>query len=468
MSLKKKIIRACTVSMSIDFVTGMLPDLMKKYEVVILSSPGPEMDEVKKRYGVKTIAVPMERHISLRHDLVSLWRMIQVFRKEKPDMVHSMTPKAGLLCMMAGWLTRVPVRVHTFTGLVFPTSTGLKRRILMLTDSITCWCATHVIPEGEGVKADLRNHGITHKPLKILGYGNVRGVDMERFDPKRFNDNENLLRVESGEWRDSSEVESIKNSSFKTQHSKLQTDSKLYTLRSALPLCTFRSKNSKLKTFRFLFVGRIVRDKGMNELMGAFQRLNEKYPNVRLVLVGSYEDSLDPVSEDTKRIIQDNPNIETPGSKYGDDLIRSYAEADCFVFPSYREGFPNTVLEAGAMGLPSIVTDINGSREIISLTPDPSPKGEGDEKGEGNSELRTKNSQTDSKLYTLHSKLKTCMNGIIIPPRDEEALYAAMERMVTDEEMRKQMAANARPMIAQRFEQGFVRRCLYEFYEEIL
>ena len=440
----KKIIRACTAAQSIGFVRDMLPDLMQKYEVVIVSSPGPEMDEVREKYGVKTIAVPMERHISLKHDLVSLWRMIRVFRKEKPDMVHSMTPKAGLMCMMAAWLTRVPVRVHTFTGLVFPTSTGLKRRILMLTDAITCWCATHVIPEGEGVKNDLLNNGITHKPLKVLGYGNVRGVDMKRFDPKRFNDNENLLRVESGEWRDSSEVESIKNSSFKTQHSKLQTDSKLYTL------------HSKLKNFRFLFVGRIVRDKGMNELMAAFQRLNGKYPETELVLVGEYEESLDPVSDETRRIIKENPAIHHVGVKTGDDLVAEYAAADCFVFPSYREGFPNTVLEAGAMGLPCIVTDINGSREIIV--------------GNDNlNENENENSKlgTDSKLYTLNSKLKRCMNGIIIPPRDEEALYEAMERMVTDTEMRERMAANARPLIAERFEQGFVRRCLYEFYEEI-
>ena len=438
----KKIIRACTAAQSIGFVRDMLPDLMQKYEVVIVSSAGPEMDEVREKYGVKTIAVPMERHISLKHDLVSLWWMIRVFRKEKPDMVHSMTPKAGLMCMMAAWLTRVPVRIHTFTGLVFPTSTGLKRRILMLTDAITCWCATHVIPEGEGVKNDLLNNGITRKPLKVLGYGNVRGVDMKRFDPKRFNDNENLLRVERGVTEE-----------LRTKNS--QTDSKLYTL------------NSKLKKFRFLFVGRIVRDKGMNELMAAFQRLNEKYPETELVLVGEYEDSLDPVSDETRRIIKDNPAIHHVGVKIGDDLVAQYAAADCFVFPSYREGFPNTVLEAGAMGLPCIVTDINGSREIIvSLTPDPSPKGEGNE-NENENENENSKLGTDSKLYTLNSKLKKCMNGIIILPKDEEALYEAMERMVTDTEMRERMAAKARPLIAERFEQGFVRRCLYEFYEEI-
>ena len=329
--MKKKIIRACTVSMSVGFVKGMIPDLTKKYEVVLLSSPGPEMDEAREQYGVRTIEEPMERHISPVKDFLSLCRLIRVFLREKPDMVHSMTPKAGLLCMMAAWLTRVPVRIHTFTGLVFPTATGLKRRILMLTDAITCWCATHVIPEGEGVKADLLNNGITRKPLRVLGYGNVMGIDMDKFS------------VSSVECSKECSVLSVECSGAK-----------------------LKTQNSKLKTFTFLFVGRIVRDKGMNELMQAFQRLSDKYANVRLVLVGRYEEDLDPISDKAKEIIDNNPNIDAVGPQYGDDLLAHYAAADCFVFPSYREGFPNTVLEAGAMGLPCIVTDINGSREIIT------------------------------------------------------------------------------------------------------
>ena len=378
--MKYKIIRACTVSMSIGFVAGMLPDLMNKYEVVVLSSPGPEMEEVRRKYGVRTIAVPMERHISLWRDVVSLWKLINVFRKERPTMVHSMTPKAGMLCMMAAWLTRVPVRVHTFTGLVFPTATGLKRRILMLTDALTCWCATHVIPEGEGVKNDLLSNGITRKPMKVLGYGNVRGIDLEKFSRRK-------------------EVMDI-----------------------------VTQKSPKSQNFTFLFVGRIVRDKGINELVGAFRRLSKRYPQARLVLVGNYEDDLDPISQEARDIITSNEQIEAVGPKYGDELLACYAAADCFVFPSYREGFPNTVLEAGAMGLPCIVTDINGSREIV-----------------------------------MNGK-----NGMVIPPRDEDALYEAMWRMMTDDGLRQQMAANARPMIASRFEQSFVRQCLYDFYDEIL
>lgn len=375
----KKIIRACTVSQSVGFVKDMLPDLMQEYEVVLLSSPGEELDDARTQYGVKTIAVPMERHISLLKDIISLCRLIKVFLRERPDMVHSMTPKAGMLCMLAGWLTRVPVRVHTFTGLVFPTSTGLKRRILMFTDWLTCACATHVIPEGEGVKADLLNNGITKKPLQVLGYGNVKGVDLSYY---------------------------VRSEELKVKSEELKTDG----------------------VFTFLFVGRIVRDKGINELVKAFQHLHSHNLNTRLWLVGAYEDSLDPISNETRQIIADNDGIEAVGVKRGDELLAYYAAADCFVFPSYREGFPNTVLEAGAMGLPSVVTNINGSREIII---------------EG-------------------------FNGVIIPPRDEQALFKAMTEMLENTEKRKEMATNARPIIAQRFEASFVRACLYDFYRRIL
>ena len=377
---KPKIIRATTVPMSIKyFVEGLLPELKRKYEVVLLSSPGIEMDEAVARHSVKGIAVPMERHISFVKDGKALIKLIRVFRKERPQMVHSMTPKAGLLCMMASWFCRVPVRVHTFTGLVWPTATGLKRRILMTTDWLTCACATHIIPEGEGVKNDLLDNGITKKPLKVLGYGNIRGIDLEYF---------------------------IISEEIKRKSEKL----------------------ASAGIFTFLFVGRIVGDKGINELVEAFQRLNDKNKNTQLILVGWFEKELDPVSEKTQKTINDHSCIHAVGTKEGDDLLAYYAAADCFVFPSYREGFPNTVMEAGAMGLPSIVTDINGSREIII-------------QGE---------------------------NGVIIPPKDEQVLYDAMLRMMTDSEGRQHMAGKARQMIADRFEQGFVRKCLFDFYDEIL
>ncbi len=372
---KKKIIRAVTVSMSLCFCRDVMIKMRAKgYHMMAVTSPGPELDDLRNKDGFHGVAVPMHRHVSIVSDLKSLVKMIGVFRKERPWVVHSMTPKAGLICMMAAWLTRVPVRVHTFTGLVWPTATGLKRRVLMMTDWITCACATHVIPEGRGVMDDLKCGGITRKPMRVLGYGNVMGVDMAHFDPIRF------------AHRHDDDV------------------------------------------FTFLFVGRIVHDKGIEELVAAFVRLHGENPSTRLRLVGNYEKNLDPISEDTQRIIDTCEAIETPGPKYGDELSCEYAAADCFVMPSYREGFPNTVLEAGAMGLPSVVTDINGSREIV----------------------------TDGK------------NGLIVPPRDADALYHAMKRMLNDDEARQRMAHEARPMIASRFDRDFVQQCQIDYYEEVM
>ena len=379
MKERKKIIRACTVPQSIGFVVGMIPDLTKEYEVGVLSSPGEEWAMLDK-YGdaVKRLEVPMERHISPLRDLRSLWRLVRVFRRERPDMVHSMTPKAGLLCMLAAWITRVPVRVHMFTGLVFPTATGLKRRILMATDRLTCACATHVLPEGEGVKRDLLDNGITRKPIKVLGYGNCRGIDLDRFDPT-------LPEIQA-------------------EAAKLR----------------------KSKVFTFIAIGRLVGDKGINELVAAFSRLNRELPATRLILVGPQEKELDPLSPATLSEIESNPAIEAVGNQA--DVRPWLIAADCHVLASYREGFPNVVIEAGAMGLPQIVTDINGANEII-----------------------------------VEGK-----NGTIVPPRDSDALYQAMKRMINDPDWRPQLDANARQMIASRYEQGYVRRCLYDFYKEIL
>ena len=366
----KKIIRAATIGLSLNiFCKDLLRELADEgYEVVALSSPDEDLREVEKREKVRAVGVQMERRMSPLKDIVSLVKLVRVFAKEKPDMVHSMTPKAGLLCMVAGWMTGVPVRVHTFTGLVWPTAQGLSRRILMLTDKITCMCATHVVPEGEGVKLDLQRC-ITKKEMKVLGYGNVRGINMD-------------------EWK------------------------RRVGRRDGLMLT-------------FVFVGRIVRDKGVDELVAAFVKLNRIYSNTRLLLVGPYEEHLNPVQSGTKFLIDTCECIEAVGAQK--DVRPFYEQSDVLVFPSYREGFPNVVIEAGAMELPSIVTDINGSREIIE----------------------------DGR------------NGLIVPARDEQALFEAMKWMVEHDEERNAMAAHARPMIASRYEQGYVRGCLKNYYKEI-
>ena len=374
--MKKKCIRISTIPLSLDvLLQGQLRMLSEHYEVVGVSSPGEELDKVAQREGIRTIAVPMERKISPFKDLVSLFRLIRLFHREKPWMVHSLTPKAGLLAMTAAWICRVPVRIHMFTGLVFPTTTGLKQKILMATDSITCACATNVLPEGKGVKKDLEHFRITSKPLQIIGNGNINGIDLEFFD-------------------------------------------------RTPEVLELAEKYRKEEVVTFCFVGRIVRDKGMNELVAAFQRLHQAYPNTRLILVGPFEEKLDPVLPETRQAIEEHAAIEWMG--WQNDIRPFLAASEVFVFPSYREGFPNVVLQAGAMGLPSIVTDINGSSEIIT---------------EG-------------------------VNGFIIPSQDEEALYKAMEKLLDTEERRK-LAQQARPQIANRYERKALWKELLKFYRSL-
>ena len=379
----QKIIYTSTIPLSLNlFYRGLLHELSQEYEVIALSSPQSELAEVARREGVKTIAVPMRREIAPVYDIMALWRLICIFRHERPQMVHSMTPKAGLLSMIAAWIACVPVRVHTFTGLVFPTSSGLLRRVLMLTDKMTCWCATHIIAEGEGVRNDLLHHGITKKEVSVLGFGNVRGIDLDYYALTPS------VKEQAGE------------------------------IRKRLGIAD--------EAFTFVFVGRIVRDKGINELTEAFCHLCNERKDIYLLLVGDYEPT-DPLSKYSQELIGRTPHIYIT-KKWIDDVRSWYAAADALVFPSYREGFPNVVIEAGAMGLPSIVTDINGSREIII-------------DGE---------------------------NGVVIPSHDEMTLYHAMKGMVMNPEKAKYMGEKARPLIASRYEQGFVRSKLKEFYHHIL
>lgn len=378
MKHKIKLFRISTIPNSLaGLLKGQLRMLNEQYEVVAVSSPGNAMAVLWEREGVRTIEVPMERRISLVKDFISLLRMIRVFAKERPYMIHSITPKAGMISMLAGWITRVPIRMHTFTGLVFPTATGFKKKLLIAMDRLTCACATHIIPEGEGVKRDLMTYRITKKPLRVIANGNVNGVDLTYFN---------------------------------------RTDE---VMKQA---AAYRQE----ECFTFCFVGRMVRDKGINELISTFIRLHKQYPQARLLLVGPFEKELDPVLPDIEKAIQEHPAIRFVGLQ--PDVRPFLAASDALVFPSYREGFPNVVLQAGAMGLPSIVTDINGCNEII-----------------------------------LPNE-----NGMIIPPKDEEALYQAMEIFLLHPEEVQRMAGKARPLIASRYDQKIVWEALLKEYKRII
>ncbi len=381
--MKKKVIRVSTVPESLEtFCRGQLKWLSAKYDIVAVSSPLPDLDIISESEGVKTIGVPMKRHISLINDFKALMQMIKVFHEEKPDIVHSMTPKAGLISMLAAWICRVPIRMHTYTGLIFPTAVGIQQQILIWMDRLLCFCATYINPEGRGVANDLQKFKITRKPLHIIGNGNVRGIDLEYWDPQRYDRVEGDGKVSRGSF------------------------------------------GFDKDDFIFIFVGRLVGDKGINELVEAFKKLNNC--KVKLLLVGSFEEKLDPLAQETMIEIQSNPNIKSVGNQK--DVRPYYAISDAFVFPSYREGFPNTVLEAGAMGLPSIVTDINGSNEIIEAS----------------------------------------VNGMIISPKDVGALLKVMKFFIEDDKKIAQMASYSRKNICDKYEQQYLWRALLATYNKLI
>jgi glycosyltransferase involved in cell wall biosynthesis len=376
--MRRKIIRITTIAASLDtLLKGQLRFLNAYYDVMGVASGKEELELIKKREGIRVFNVEMKREICLFRDLLSLLSLIVLFLKEKPYIVHANTPKGSLLAMVTAWVTRVPHRIYTVTGLRFETATGNFRYLLITMERVTCWCSTKVIPEGNGVKQTLLKEGITNKPLNVVLNGNINGIDIEYFKQSDEIKQQALLIAEENK-------------------------------------------------FTFCFVGRMVRDKGINELVYAFTHLNKKYADTRLLLVGSFEDDLDPLNPDVKEIIVNHPSIDYVGHQKD---IRPYlAASDALVFPSYREGFPNVVLQAGAMGLPSIVTDISGCNEIIE---------------EGT-------------------------NGVIIPPKDKEALLNSMEYFVEHRgDTVLEMGQRARPVIVERFEQSKVWDALLKEYKSL-
>lgn len=381
-----KLIRITTVPISLDkLLEGQLKYLSKSFDVLGVSSPPmPYLNEIIKREGIRGSAIEMKRGISPIKDFISLIYLIFLFKKEQPHIVHSITPKAGLLSMLAAKYVGVPIRVHTFTGLIFPTTIGIKRLLLINMDRLLCWAATQIYPEGKGIKYDLENNNITKKPLRVLANGNVNGIDTHHFDPELF------------------------------------TEEAKYDFRKELGISA--------TDFVYVFVGRLVGDKGINELVQAFSEICrlKQSRTTKLLLVGPLETELDPLEASTLKVIKENTNIIAVG--YQQDVRPYLAISDALVFPSYREGFPNVVMQAGAMGLPSIVTEINGCNEIIE----------------------------DSK------------NGLIIPRKNIEALVNAMIKMIDDKQLYLKLKQNARPMIVDRYQREEVWQALLEEYKSLL
>lgn len=347
----------------------------KGIEVHAASSDGPEVQNVKEFEGVPHRIFGLTRSITPLKDLLAIISLASWLRKEKFDVVHSHTPKAGLIAMFAAFLAGTKVRMHTVAGIPWMESQGFKRKLLKNVDRLIYKLATHVYPNSFQLERFMNQEKLAPAgKLKVIGNGSSNGINTDEFSPTQVAEDKSALRQQFGLPQDA---------------------------------------------FVFVFIGRVVNDKGMGELAQAFSQMP---PNCYLVLVGPLEPELDPISEEAQEFFETSDNVKMVG--YQND-VRPYLKAsDALVFPSYREGFPNVPLQAGALGLPSIVTNINGCNEIIVEEE----------------------------------------NGLLIPTKDAEALEKAMKRFISEPALFEKMAASARPMVVTRFQQEQVWNEIHEEY----
>lgn len=379
----KKLVRITTVPLSLEkLLEGQLRFMSEYYHVTAVSSGAEVLERVGKREGVDTACVELTRRITPFKDLAAIAKLWRLMRRQRPHIVHTHTPKAGLAGMAAAWLAGVPNRLHTVAGLPLMETSGLKRQVLMLVERLTYAMATRVYPNSQGLREFITDNRLCPpRKLKVIANGSSNGIDTSHFS-----------------WE------------------RLPSDVREQT-REALGIEPHQTV--------FCFVGRLVAQKGIGELIRAFEETFAEHPAVRLLLVGAEEEDLDPLDDRTRTAISSHPAISCTG--FVDDVRTMLAVSEALVLPSYREGFPNVLMQAGAMGLPCIATDISGCREIVC---------------DG-------------------------VNGLIVPAKNAAALRDAMRKLAADDDLRRRLARPARQMIADRYEQRYVWEKLLEEYRAL-
>lgn len=382
--MKPKLIRVTTIPLSLEkLLEGQLGYMQQFFEVTAISAEKERLERYGANEGVQTYHVPLTREITPLKDIKAVYRLYKYLRKERPNIVHTHTPKAGIVGMMAAYLAKVPHRLHTVAGLPLLEANGFKRWVLNWVEKLTYRFATDVYPNSQGLlQIILAEKFAPASKLKVLGNGSSNGIDTNYFSAEAFTPERNLQKREE----------------------------------LSIPA----------EDFVYVFVGRIVRDKGINELVEAFVNLQKEITDTSLLLVGPFENDLDPVSEATKTHIESHDKIISVG--YQTDVRPFLAISDALVFPSYREGFPNVVMQAGAMHLPAIVSNINGCNEII----------------------------------------KEGKNGTIVEPKNTEMLYHSMLEMVSNKEKYAILKSNARSSIVKRYGRKQMWQLIHEEYTTLI
>jgi len=316
-----RLVHIMTVPQSLFFLTRQVRFMRdRNFEIHAIASPGPALSRFGKEEGIPTYSVEMGRRISPLSDLVSLARLVRILTRLRPTIVQSHTPKGGLLGMIAAVLSGVPVRIYTLHGLPLETARGFKRVLLRWTERVSCLLANRVIPVGPS----LRRRGIAEglaapTKMKVLGKGTINGVDaLVRFAPSP------------------------------------ETRSQGMALREA--------QGIPPEALVIGFVGRIVRDKGLEELVRAWKQLREDFPTLHFLVVGEREPQ-DPLPPEVDQVLRSDPRIHLTGNLQ--EVRPAYAAMDILVLPSHREGFPTVPLEAAAMELPVVASQVTGCVDAV-------------------------------------------------------------------------------------------------------
>ncbi|MCX6051224.1 MAG: glycosyltransferase family 4 protein [Campylobacterales bacterium] len=365
-----KLVIVVTVPLVLEtWLKGQAKFLSNYYEVEIITSSSENIKNIEQFENVSIKVVDFTRKINLFKDLKVLLQLFLYFIKNRPSIVYTLTPKAGLLGMIASSVAMVPHRIHSVVGLPHLEAQGRKKSILIFTEKLTYFFATNLFCNSFNLISEIKK--LTTKNVTVIGQGSVNGVDTDNF------------------------------------HDILNEQEKLQ----------IRFENQIFENdFVLTFVGRIVKDKGINELISVFVQLKKKYIHIKLLLIGDYENELDPISKNSKKIIDSEKDIIY--IKFQEDIRNFLAISNLFVLPSYREGLPNVLIEAGSYGVPLVATNINGCNEIIR-----------------------------------HAE-----NGALVNKKDEVSLYNEIEKFIVDKEYYNRIKNNVRKSVVDRYSQN----CFYD------
>lgn len=376
---KKKFIIVTTIPASLYFFKGQVGILKNEFDIEVVSGKGDGFENFCKIENVKGYQInTLEREITLFKDFRSLFKLISLFRKIKPDVVHGNTPKGGLLSMIAAKICGVKTRIYCVHGLRYQGASGFQKKLLMFLEKVSCSMATHVFSVSFGVLEIMKSDKILNKQGHIIWNGSVNGIDTDYFSPTVVEEKEILTKY-----------------------------------------------NINKDYLIFGFVGRLVKDKGVNELVEAFVKINKKYPKTKLLLVGRFEEA-NAIRPETKELILSHQDIISCGNQ--DDVRPFLKVMDIFTFASYREGFGVSLMEAAAMNLPSISSNITGCNEII----------------------------------------QDGYNGKLIPSKSVKKLYEMMDYFLNNPDEVKQMAKVSRQYVIDKYDQKTLWAKALEKYTKIV